>query len=89
MGKNALCIILASPTSESAENKFVIVVFLKYQGTIQVDCALGWPWFGWAASQLGAGGMGASFDITDDNPTHICPLPVFPTKLKAILTFAI
>ena len=23
MGKNALCIILASPTSESAENKFV------------------------------------------------------------------
>ena len=39
MGKNALCIILASPTSESAENKFVIVVFLKYQGTIQVDCA--------------------------------------------------
>ena len=50
---------------------------------------LGWPWFGWAASQLGAGGMGASFDITDDNPTHIYPLPVFPTKLKAILTFAI
>ena len=40
MGKNALCIILASPSaSESAENKFVIVVFLKYQGTIQVDCA--------------------------------------------------
>ena len=32
MGKNALCIILASPTSESAENKFVILVFLKYQG---------------------------------------------------------
>ena len=50
---------------------------------------IGWPWFGWAASQLGAGGMGVSFDITDDNPILICPLPVFPTKLKAILTFAI
>ena len=33
--------------------------------------------------------MGASFDITDNNPTHICPKPVFPTKPKAILTIAI
>ena len=45
--------------------------------------------FGWAASQMGAGGMGASFDITDDNPTYICPLPVVPNKPKAIVTLAI
>ena len=44
-------------------------------------CILGWPWFGWAASQLSAGGMGASCDITSENPTHIRPLPAFPTKL--------
>ena len=49
----------------------------------------GLAWFGWAASHPGAGGMWASSDITDDNPTHISPLSVFPTKHKAILTFAI
>ena len=37
----------------------------------------------------GAGVMGASRDITDENPTQISPLPAFPTKHKAILTFAI
>ena len=33
--------------------------------------------------------MGASFDITDDNPTYICPLPAVPNKPKAIFTLAI
>ena len=50
---------------------------------------LGLPWFGWAASEQGASGMGVYCDITDENPTHIRPLPAFPTKPKAILTFAI
>ena len=36
---------------------------------------------------MGAGGMGASFDITDDNQTHICPLLAFPNKPKAIFAF--
>ena len=41
--------------------------------------ALGWAWFGRAASQPGAGE--ASFDITNDKPTHISLQPAFHTKL--------
>ena len=39
MGKNALCIILASPSSESAENKFVSRVSEISGRAIQVDGA--------------------------------------------------
>ena len=38
---------------------------------------------------MGACGMGASFNITDDNPKYICPLPAVPNWPKAILTLAI
>ena len=44
-------------------------------------CSIGWAWFDWTASQPSASGMGGSCDITDENPTHIWPLPAFPTKL--------
>ena len=52
-------------------------------------CGIGLASFGCAASEQVASGMGASCDTTDENPTHISPLPAFPTKHKAILTFGI
>ena len=67
----------------------------QLDGKIQVNkfrtstyAALGLTWFDCAALEQDASGMGASCDITE-NPAHLSPLPTFPTKHKATLTFAI
>ena len=66
------------------------LLFVDVDAThIKQRCGVGLAWFDCAASEQGASGMGASCDITGGNPAHISPLPAFPTKHKAILTFAI
>ena len=49
----------------------------------------GWVWDSVGMIWFGLRGAGASFDIPDDNPTHICPLPAFLTKPKALLAFEV
>ena len=54
-----------------------------------IDWKLGLAWFDCAAMEQGVSGMGASSDITGENSAYISPLPTFPTKHMAILTFVI
>ena len=66
---------------------YIFYVFLpiSFQGK-KSDRHVGLAWFDRAASQPGAGA--GSFDINDDNPTQIWPLPAFPIKPEAISAFA-